>query len=56
MFTAFSFIIFLKNWTMVSDFKFIPYFNIFQNFVQNVGKPKMAIYPELPSMIAYLPH
>ena len=40
MMTAFSCIIFLKNWTIVSNFKFIPYFNILQNFVQNVRKPK----------------
>ena len=40
--TAFSCIIYLKNWTMVSNFKFIPYFNILQNFVQNVGKPKWS--------------
>ena len=38
--TEFSCIIFLKIWTMVSNFKIIPYFNILQNFVQNVRKPK----------------
>ena len=32
---------------MVSNLKFIPYFNILQNFVQNVQKTKMALYPEL---------
>ena len=37
MLTAFSCIIFLKNWTTVSNFKFFPYLNILQNFVQNVG-------------------
>ena len=40
MMTEFSCIIFLNIWTMVSNFKIIPYFNILQNFVQNVRKPK----------------
>ena len=34
--TVFSGIIFLKIWTIVSNFKLIPYFNILQNFVQNL--------------------
>ena len=38
--TTFSCIIFVKIWAMVSDCKFIPYFNILHNFVQNVRKPK----------------
>ena len=40
MMTEFSCIIFLKILTMVSNFKFILYFNILQNFVQNVKKSK----------------
>ena len=36
MLTAFSCIIFLKIWTIICNFKFIPYFIIFQNFVQNI--------------------
>ena len=42
MMTAFSCIIFLKIWTMVSNFKIIPYFNILQNFVQKYRKPKWS--------------
>ena len=38
--TVFGCIIFLKNWIMISNFKFIPYSYILQNFVQNVRKPK----------------
>ena len=33
-----SCIIFLKIWAMVSNFKFIPYFIILQNFVENERK------------------
>ena len=33
---------------MVSNFKFIPYLNILQNFVQNVRKPK---WPSILSCI-----
>ena len=40
--TAFSCIIFLKIWAMFSNFKFIPYFNIEQNFVENVRKPNWS--------------
>ena len=49
MMTAFSCIIFLKIWTMVSNFKLIPYFNTLQKFVQNVRKPKW------PSNLSWLP-
>ena len=38
--TEFSLIIFLKILAMVLNFKFIPYFNILQNVVENVRKTK----------------
>ena len=38
--TVFSCIIFLKIWTIASNFKLIPHLNILQNFVQNVWKQK----------------
>ena len=32
---------------MISNFKFIPFINILQNFVENVRKTKKKLYPEL---------
>ena len=51
MLTAFSCIIFLNIWTMVSNFKFIPYFNILQNFVQNV---RIIIREDTPNRPLYV--
>ena len=36
---------------MISNFKMFPYFNISQNFVQNVQKQKKNLCPELFSDI-----
>ena len=38
MLNALNFVILLKICTMISNFKFVPYFNILQNFVENVRK------------------
>ena len=40
MLNALNFIILLKIRTMISNFQFIPYLNILQNFVENVRKTK----------------
>ena len=47
MLTTFSRIILLKIWTMDSNFKVIPYFNILQKFRSKRTKTKMTFYPEL---------
>ena len=52
MMTAFSCFVFLKIWTMDSNFKFIPYLNILQNFVQNVKKTK---WPSILSCLGTSP-
>ena len=51
--TTFSCIIFLKIWTIVSNFKFIPYFNILEHFVRNVRKPKWPSILSCPQMHEY---
>ena len=45
MLTSFNTIIFLKISSMIS--KLFQYFNIWQNFVQNVQKTKINLCPEL---------
>ena len=41
---------------MISNFKSFPYFNILQNFVQNVQKTKKNLCPELYKMYRwYIP-
>ena len=40
MLTSFNVIIFLKILSIISNFKLFQYFNISQNFVQNVQKQK----------------
>ena len=44
---AFNHIAFRNFLTIFSDFQFIPYFNMLQNFVQNAEKFKMDFYTEL---------
>ena len=45
--TVFSCIIFLKICTMVSNFKFIPYFQYTAKFRLKCTKTKTVLYPEL---------
>ena len=47
MLASLNMIIFLKIWSMISNFKLFPNFNISQNFVQNVQKQKNTFVPEL---------
>ena len=51
MLTSFNMVIFLKVLSMISNFKLFPYFNISQNFVQNVQKQKKPLCPELVSYV-----
>ena len=40
--TAFNFITFLNVWIIIFNFKFSPYFNMSQSFVQNVRTIKLT--------------